>query len=84
MEQQIFYAGMIVIGVLCLILAGAIWALYVATDPMFDNTVKRNNEFDDLMNEELAANQRLLAVRKPASNVNHPVYIIHADEVDIV
>jgi hypothetical protein len=76
MEAHVFYAGLIV--------AGAIWALWVATDPVFDRTVQRNNELVDLLNEELAANQRLLTERRPAAVVMPPIVIMRADELDIV
>ena len=63
MEPHVFYTGLIVIGLLCLLLAAAIWSLFVITDPVFDRTVKRNSEVDDVLNAELAANERLLSAK---------------------
>mgnify|MGYP000219768976 CR=1 FL=1 len=79
MEPHVFYTGLIVVGVLCLIVAGAIWVLWVATDPVFDRTVKRISEVDDVLNAELAANERLLS-----ANSNLPDVFMRADDPDIV
>lgn len=76
MEAHIFYAGLIV--------SAAIWALFIATDPNFECVKAVNIAIDDILNEELAANQRLLTERRPASVVMPPIVIMRADELDIV
>lgn len=84
MEAHVFYAGLVVIGLLCLLAAGLIWAMFVATDTNFEGVISVNNDIEDILNEELAANQRLLerdfdAVQNILSSVVH----VRADEAEI-
>lgn len=84
MEIHVFYTGLIVIGLLCLLAAGLIWVLFVATDPNFAAVKLANNDVDDVLNAELDANQRLLERDfQSAREALHPVVHVRADEAEI-
>jgi len=78
MEIHVFCVGLVVVGVLCALTVGIIWLIFTMTEgESFEAVLSRNAELDEMLNEELAANQRLLAQGKA------PGVVMRSDEVEI-
>ena len=78
MEIHVFYVGMAVSAVLFLLTIAIIWLIFTMTEgESFEAVLSRNAQLDEMLNEELAANQRLLAQGKA------PGVVMRSDEVEI-
>ena len=78
MEIHVFYVGMAVSAVLFLLTIAIIWLIFTMTEgESFEAVLSRNAELDEMLNEELAANQRILAQGKS------PAVVMRSDEVEI-
>ena len=78
MEIHVFYVGMAVSAVLFLLTIAIIWLIFTMTEgESFEAVLSRNAELGEMLNEELAANQRILAQGKS------PAVVMRSDEVEI-